>query len=107
MNSDEKGKFRTKKVWREFRKEMRDLRKIDPITTSKLTKTFNLHHCDFHEEAYTDLNPDKFECLNSMSHDVVHYFFGSPGKLKPWRLLVLRLITILKKMERLNKDENA
>lgn len=105
LSEKEKSKFRTRKVWKEFRKEMKKLKKNDPITGSKLTKLFHLHHCDFNENHYTNLVPENFECLNNMSHDVVHYFFGVPGKIKPWRLLVLRLITILKKMERLNKEQ--
>lgn len=105
MNADEKIKFRRTKRWCEFRKLMKKNRKIDPITGSSLTKTFNLHHCSFKEDQYDNLDPENFECLNNMSHDVVHFCFGVPGRLKPWRLVVMRLITILRKMERLNKED--
>lgn len=104
MGMTEKNKFRTHKVWIEFRKSLKKERKIDFITGKPLSKTWNCHHCDFHEENYENLDPENFECLNNLSHDVVHYCFGVPGKLKPWRLYVMRLITVLKKMERLNKD---
>lgn len=107
ITAEDKGKFRQRKVWTEFRKEMRKLRKVDAITGSKLTKTYHLHHCQFDPEKYDDLRPEVFECLNSQSHDAVHFFFGVPGKLKPWRLLVMRLITILRKMERLNNSKNG
>lgn len=103
MNAEEKGKFRQRKAWNEFRKQMRKECKVDPITGQPLAKNYNLHHCDFGEDAYDKLVPENFECLNNMSHDVVHFFFGCPGRLKNWRKLVLRLILILKKMEKLNK----
>ena len=106
MDADEKSKFRNRKAWKDFRKKMRKERKTDPITGSPLTKLYNLHHCDFNEEHYDNLDPNNFECLNSMSHDVVHFFFGVPGKLKNWRILILRTVKILKKMEALNRRRN-
>lgn len=105
MTEKDKAKFRRRKEWKEFRKTMKKLKKYDAITGSKLSKNFNLHHCDFNPEHYTNLDENNFECLNNMSHDTIHYFFGVPGQLKNWRLLILRTITILKKMERLNADK--
>lgn len=107
ITAEDKGKFRQRKVWTEFRREMRKLRKVDPITGSKLTKTYNLHHLSQNSKYYCKLDPDRFECLNNQTHDVVHAIFGCEGKLKNWRLIVLRLITVLKKMEKLTRQDDA
>ena len=70
--SDMKAAFRRTKIWKDFRKKMKEKQNgIDPITGTKLTKTANLHHRYFvTSENYTDLsNEDNFIFINK------HIFF--------------------------------
>lgn len=98
----EKRKFRSGKKWKEFRDRIKEERKVCEITGAKLTKMWQLHHCDLHEENYEDLrNEDNFCALSWNMHKVVHYLFVK-SKPREWRRRVLNLIVILKKMERLN-----
>ena len=72
-----KAKFRSSKVWRDFRKEMMVKQKnIDPITGSKLLSKCNLHHRlqDLDLDEYKDIsNPENFVMINSQTHDCIHY----------------------------------
>lgn len=98
-----KTKFRSSKQWRVFREKKKKEQVLDPITEKPLSKTFNLHHCCLDENKYTDIsNEENFVGLNSQSHDVVHFFFGDVKRKKNWRKMVLNLIKILKKMDKLN-----
>lgn len=107
VTQDIKTKFRRTKKWKDFRLKVRKEQKVDPITKKPLATTFNLHHEDLNPEHYTDISDqDHFIGLNSMSHDVVHFFYGDSGKKKEWRPMVLELIAILKKMDKLNNGDN-
>jgi hypothetical protein len=88
-----KNKFRTTKLWKEFRLKMRKERKVDGLTGNKLTARFNLHHCN--PDDYENLTPEMFECLNKESHDIVEAF----ARKKNWRDCVDNLTRILEKME--------
>ena len=70
-----KTKFRQSKIWKDFRKKMMQIQKIDQLTHKKLLKGFALHHLDMSAENYKDLNPNKFRCLNKQSHECVHFLF--------------------------------
>ena len=72
----DKKKVRSTKEWREFRESIRTTQKKDPVTLSRLTKSFHLHHCDLHEENYDKYNLDNMLGLNSKSHDVIHFLFN-------------------------------
>lgn len=101
-----KTKFRRTAKWKAFREKKRKEQKVDYITGKPLSKTFNLHHCDLRSENYENItNEDNFICLNSTSHDTVHFFFGDEKTKKDWRKMVLRLIEILKRMEKINSHK--
>lgn len=72
LNQQEKSKFRETTVWKDFRKELKEKRKVDAITGRKLTKTWNCHHERFDSRLYTDLNDNYFLCLNNQMHDLLH-----------------------------------
>lgn len=99
----DKRKFRSSKKWKEFRDRMKEKRPYCEITGARLTKMWQLHHCDLHEENYEDLrNEDNFSVLSWNAHKCIHYLFVK-SKPREWRKRVLNLITILKKMEALNR----
>lgn len=72
-----KAKFRSSKVWKDFRKEMMVKQKsLDPVTGSKLISGCNLHHrlLDLNMDEYKDLsNPENFVIVNKQTHEVIHY----------------------------------
>ena len=74
LNQNEKSKFRTTSVWKEFRK--RFIGKVDPVTLKKLPKRFNLHHMDLCPKNYTDLKANKFVALGNKPHEIIHYLYG-------------------------------
>lgn len=80
MNSAEKSKFRNRKPWKLFRARLKKERKVDELTHSRLSKTFNLHHLILtdKEEIYTDLtHPENYMCLNPQSHDMLHLCYDN------------------------------
>lgn len=72
LNQQEKSKFRETSVWKEFRKNLKEKRKVDAITGRKLTKTWNCHHERFDPSLYTNLQERYFLCLNNQMHDLLH-----------------------------------
>ena len=72
LNQQEKSKFRETTFWKEFRKGLKEKRKVDAITGRKLTKTWNCHHERFDPALYTDLNEEFFLTLNNQMHDWLH-----------------------------------
>lgn len=98
----EKRRFRDSKRWKEFREHMKALQENRcQITGAKLTKLWQLHHMDLDEENYQNLDDDNFVCLSWNMHKVVHALFVK-SKPKEWRIRILNLIRILKRMEKLN-----
>lgn len=95
----EKTKFRRSAKWVKFRRQLKHERVYDAITESRLTPTFNVHHCDLCSEHYENLEPENFECLNKTSHELVHFLWSAHCG---WRKAVVNTIRILKKMEKLN-----
>lgn len=88
LTNAEKVKFRTTRVWKEFRdgmfvKEVKTLKngkqkivpKVDELTLKPLTKHYNLHHLRCDSLYYADLDPNYFACLNQESHKVLHYVY--------------------------------
>ena len=67
-----KNEYRKTSIWKDFRKSLKDKRKVDAITGRKLTKTWNNHHVRFDSRLYTDLDEEYFMCLNNQMHDLVH-----------------------------------
>lgn len=97
-SAKEKAKFRTTTTWKDFRQKMRKERKVDAITGKPLSKSYNLHHCDMSDKNYTNLEEENFECLNSTSHDIIHFLF----RYSNWREILQNIARILEKMEKLN-----
>lgn len=99
-----KTKFRSSSKWIKFRKHMKGEQKTDPITGSRLTPTYSVHHKDLNEEHYQDISdPTHFVCLNKTSHDVIHFLWNSHNG---WRNALDGIREILEDMERLNKMES-
>lgn len=72
-----KRDFRASKVWKEFRKTLKDEQKIDPLSKRKLTKMANCHHRDLDENHYQDIfNKSHFVMYNNYSHKTVHYLYN-------------------------------
>lgn len=103
----DKKKVRNTKEWREFRELIRTNQKKDPITLSRLTKSFHLHHCDLDENNYDKYNEDNMLGLNSRSHDVVHFLFNIKDKNgnRDYKNAIKRLTAVLDKMHELNKKD--
>lgn len=98
----EKRRFRDSKRWKEFREHMKALQENRcQITGAKLTKLWQLHHLDLDENNYQNLEDDNFVCLSWNMHKVVHALFVK-SKPREWRVRILNLIRILKKMEKIN-----
>ena len=72
LNQQEKSKFRSTSIWKEFRKYMKEKYVIDALTGRKLTKTWNLHHVRFDSTLYTELDEEYFLTLNNQMHDLLH-----------------------------------
>ncbi len=74
MTSAEHTKFRSTKIWKEFRKSIIQTRGAiceccGTRYSGKRTKQLQIHHKD--PVNYTDLNPEKFVILDSSCHDLI------------------------------------
>ena len=76
MTARERANFRQTKAWRNFREDLRNERRKDPITGARLVKGYELHHMDLDPENYRDLNPDNFCCLNPQTHETIHFLYN-------------------------------
>lgn len=102
VTQKDKRRFRDSKRWKEFREHMKSLQENRcQITGAKLTRLWQLHHMSLDETKYDELIDENFVCLSWNMHKVVHALFVK-SKPKEWRIRVLNLIRILKKMEKLN-----
>ena len=98
---DVKTKFRTTKLWKEFRQKMRDKQNgLDYITGKKLNKFWNLHHLDMSIENYEKLEEDNFICLNKQMHETIHILFRYYKNDKD---ILNRIKQVLDKMIELNE----
>lgn len=102
VTQKDKRRFRDSKKWKDFREHMKTLQnETCQITGARLTKLWQLHHLNLDETKYDELIDENFVCLSWNMHKVVHALFVK-SKPKEWRIRVLNLIRILKKMEKLN-----
>lgn len=102
VTQDMKTKFRRTQAWKKLRDKIRKEQKLDPVTLKPLSTSYNLHHLNVDPLKYTDISqPDHFLGLNSSTHDVVHFLWGDASKRKDWRSMVIRLIKILRLMDKL------
>lgn len=87
-----KDLFRRTSIWNNFRRDLKNERKVDALTGRKLTKTWNNHHVRFDSKLYTDLDKEFFLCLNNQMHDFLHIAISetikNPGFLDRLRELV-------------------
>lgn len=87
--TDPKVVFRRSKVWQTFRTKLKKKQKVDPITGSPLVKGYNCHHRCFDPKEYTNIEDEnRFVCLNNMSHEILHFVYGSGDHLKDWRKIL-------------------
>lgn len=98
QGSKHKRDFRKSGRWIKFRKLLKNERKVDPITGSRLTKQCQCHHCCMKDDQYENLIPEWFEMLNPMSHKLIHFLFAT----RDWRSALKEVERILEKMESLN-----
>lgn len=94
MTQKEKTKFRASAKWKKFRAYMKKLSGgVDTVTGKPLYKGCHLHHLD--EKNYSDLKPEKFVCLNSTTHKVVHWL----ERYSNYEEVAANLVAIVKKMK--------
>lgn len=105
-NSQIKDKVRKSKEWKEFRENLIDEQKTDPITGKKLARGCNCHHLDLDINHYDQFNNERQVMLNRQSHEVVHFFYGDERHKKDWRAMVEGLIEVLERMDKYNNDIN-
>lgn len=100
--SKEKSKFRQSARWRKIRAfKKKECSGIDYITGKKLLKGFQLHHKDMRLENYTRLEPDRFICLNKMSHEMLHFLYNY---YKNDTSIIERIRAVLEEMKKFNSD---
>ena len=95
-----KEKFRATKVWKDWRKHLKETRKVDALTNKPLYKGFQVHHLDMREENYQILTEERFVTLNTMSHDCIHFLFRYYEKDPE---IIKRLEDILIRMKEMNQ----
>lgn len=105
-NSAIKDKVRKTKEWKEFRENLIEEQKTDPITGKKLQRGCNCHHLDLDINHYDQINNERQVMLNRQSHEVVHFFYGDERHKKDWRSMVKGLIEVLERMDSYNNINN-
>lgn len=94
-----KTKFRSSARWIKFRKKLKSIQGIDPVTGAELDTKYTVHHLDMDEANYCNIDhPENFICLNETSHSVVHFLRDSANG---WRYAIMALIKIMKHMDRI------
>ena len=96
-----KAKFRSSKAWKDFRRKMLQIQKIDPVTLHRLNKA-HLHHLDLRAENYKNLDESRFVLLNQQTHDCIHFLFRYYEK-DP--MILRRVENILEMMKEFSHDE--
>lgn len=96
-----KSKVRSRVAWKNFRERLRKERKVDALTNMKLNKGWELHHLNLNIAEYDKFIDENFECLNTKSHDVVHFLYTYYRKDAA---ILDRLKAILDKMVALNEE---
>lgn len=89
-------------TWKRWRYTLVDYySNMDALTNKPLRPRFNVHHLDMREEHYTVLKEERFRCLNSESHDTIHFLYRYYKK-DPF--ILERLKNILDLMVKYNED---
>ena len=99
-----KRKVRRSPEWYELRLlKYKEQNGIDPITLRPLSRSFNCHHMQCEDwKKYDDLNPEYFVCLNTQTHDVIHFLWNIVKREGDYDVFT-RIIFYLDKMKELNK----
>ena len=59
-----KTKFRSSARWTKFRKKLKAMQVLDPVTGAELDSKYTVHHLDMDELNYCNLDhPENFICL--------------------------------------------
>lgn len=101
-----KERVRNSKKWKEFRKELKQNQKTDPVTGSRLVKRSVAHHLDLDVNNYDILSDDRQVMLNPQTHDIVHALYGSERVRYNWQERVDRLIALFERMDEFNGEYN-
>lgn len=100
-----KTKFRSSARWSKFRKKLKAMQVLDPVTGAELDSKYTVHHLDMDELNYCNLDhPENFICLNETSHSMVHFLRDSAHG---WRYAIMALIKIMKHMDRIAAQKQA
>lgn len=105
-NAEIKETVRKSKKWKEFRKELKQNQKYDPVTGSRLVKRSVAHHLDLDVNNYDILSDDRQIMLNPQTHDIVHALYGSERVRYNWKERVDRLIKLFERMDEFNGEYN-
>lgn len=106
-NTDPKVIFRRSKQWKTFRQKIRKNQKNDPVTGSKLTKQYNLHHLDLNPKNYTNIEDEThFIGLNPTTHECLHFLFGDGQRKFDWRKRLKRLEELCILMEQIAQENS-
>lgn len=89
--------FRKTSTWKQFRQKMKRKSKVDYVTGSPLTATFNLHHLNPYE--YENLSEEMFATLNFQTHDLLHFLWGYEDSRRPWRERLKKLAELCELMD--------
>lgn len=100
--SKEKEKFRRTSLWKNFRKSMKRLNKVDFITNKPLLTGFQVHHLDESLVNYKKLAPSRFVTLNRNSHSFIHWI-----ERYDWEIVLLRIASIMFKMDKYQLKEKT
>ena len=103
MNYKERKEFRSSKKWKAFKAKCRLHSSKDYITNEPLMRGWNLHHLDLKYETYTVLEIDRFMCLNTKTHELIHELFKLYKKDKK---VIDRIRETLEKMSELTNQKS-
>lgn len=83
MTSDERKKFRSSKIWKDFKTLIIKDRGLRCECCGRYTKTLTLHHKNMDKTHYTNIS-DKthFSLLCLSCHSLVHHFHTQVNKKK-------------------------
>ena len=101
-HSEIKDKVRKSKEWKEFRKNLKEHQKYDPVTCSKLVKRAVAHHLDLNVDNYSMLSDERQVMLNPQTHEIIHALYGSERVRYNWKERVDRLIKLFERMDEFN-----
>lgn len=94
---DTHAAFRKTSKWRQFRQRMRKKQRVDWVTGSPLSSTWNLHHLNPWD--YENLSEEMFVGLNFQTHEVIHWFWGYEDAPRDWKKRIKKVTELLELMD--------